>query len=73
MQIVDSVGVTQQTMVPSVFTVERRRRETADTFTLDLTPAHGTREFGFSPGQFNPEQGVSDLWAIAVSHHQVVA
>jgi NAD(P)H-flavin reductase len=53
MQIVDSTGVAQQTMVPSVFTVERRRRETADTFTLELTHARRTCEFEFSPGQFN--------------------
>jgi NAD(P)H-flavin reductase len=42
-----------QPMVPRPFRVVRYRRELADTFTLFLTPADGTREFHFEPGQFN--------------------
>ena len=40
-------------MVPSPFRVQRVRRETYDTFTLELEPANGADEFSFGPGQFN--------------------
>jgi len=40
-------------MVPSPFRVRRVRRETYDTFTLELEPANGADEFSFGPGQFN--------------------
>jgi len=37
-------------MVPLAFPIERVRKETHDTFTLDLAPP---AEFSFAPGQFN--------------------
>ncbi len=37
-------------MVPAPFTVTAKRRETADTWTLELEPRRG--RFSFSPGQF---------------------
>ena len=44
---------TPNPMMPRPFRVVRFRRELADTFTLFLEPADGTREFYFQPGQFN--------------------
>jgi len=35
------------------FTIRRRVRETADTFSLELTPPQGTGHCSFQPGQFN--------------------
>jgi NAD(P)H-flavin reductase len=40
-------------MVPEPFRVRRVRRETSDTFTLELQPADGGAQFNFAPGQFN--------------------
>lgn len=40
-------------MVPSPFRVQRVRRETHDTFTMELEPADGANGFLFVPGQFN--------------------
>ena len=40
-------------MVPAWFRVQRVRRETHDTFTLDLTCPDDGGEFSFAPGQFN--------------------
>jgi NAD(P)H-flavin reductase len=40
-------------MVPEVFRVEKYRKETHDTFTLELKPASGTGEHRFGAGQFN--------------------
>jgi NAD(P)H-flavin reductase len=40
-------------MVPSPFRLQRMRKETYDTFTLELEPANGADEFPFDPGQFN--------------------
>ena len=34
-------------------TIKRRRKETADTFSLELTPAMADGGFSFQPGQFN--------------------
>jgi NAD(P)H-flavin reductase len=39
-------------MLPRMFRVEKRVKETADTFTLTLMPER-TGEFSFQPGQFN--------------------
>lgn len=39
-------------MLPVPFTIERRRQELPDSFTIDLVAADGT-PFHFSPGQFN--------------------
>jgi len=40
-------------MVPSPFRLGRVRRETHDTFTLELEPANGADGFPFAAGQFN--------------------
>src|SRR5512142_803705 len=40
-------------MQPEIFQVQRVRRETADTFTLDLARPGGPAPFAFAPGQFN--------------------
>jgi NAD(P)H-flavin reductase len=40
-------------MLPHSFRIQRVRRETSDTFTLDLQPADGGEELAFAPGQFN--------------------
>jgi len=41
-------------MLPTLYRVEKRRRETSDTYTLALAPAEGGADgFAFAPGQFN--------------------
>jgi NAD(P)H-flavin reductase len=40
-------------MVPAIFRVEKYRKETHDTYTLELKPASGTGEHRFGAGQFN--------------------
>jgi NAD(P)H-flavin reductase len=40
-------------MIPDSWKVQRVRRDTADTFTMELQPANGKGEFPFQPGQFN--------------------
>jgi NAD(P)H-flavin reductase len=40
-------------MLPLPYRVLKVGRETADTFTLTLAPASGSRGFSFAPGQFN--------------------
>ena len=40
-------------MLPQTFRVQRVRRETPDTFTLEIEAANGDRAFSFAPGQFN--------------------
>ncbi len=40
-------------MLPKVYRVEKRVKETAGTFTLTLMPAAGSADFAFAPGQFN--------------------
>lgn len=40
-------------MVPEIFRVEKNRRETHDTYTLELKPSSGTGEHRFKAGQFN--------------------
>ncbi|MGA9363447.1 MAG: FAD/NAD(P)-binding protein [Bacteroidota bacterium] len=40
-------------MVPALFQIRAVRKETNDTFTLDLKPANGRAEFSFKAGQFN--------------------
>jgi NAD(P)H-flavin reductase len=40
-------------MVPAPFVVHKVRRETADTYTLDLVRPEGAAAFPFAPGQFN--------------------
>jgi len=40
-------------MIPQLYAVQKKGRETADTFTLTLTPLSGGESFTFAPGQFN--------------------
>jgi NAD(P)H-flavin reductase len=40
-------------MRPVLYRVRRTRRETSDTWTLDLKPEAGGEALGFAPGQFN--------------------
>ncbi|MHB1687833.1 MAG: FAD/NAD(P)-binding protein [Ignavibacteriaceae bacterium] len=40
-------------MLPGLFSVERVRKETHDTFTLELSPKENIINFSFLPGQFN--------------------
>jgi NAD(P)H-flavin reductase len=40
-------------MIPTPFVVQRVKRETSDTCTLDLTRPEGPANFAFAPGQFN--------------------
>ncbi len=40
-------------MLPTPFVVQKVKRETSDTYTLDLTRADGATNFAFAPGQFN--------------------
>jgi NAD(P)H-flavin reductase len=42
-----------QPMVPMPFRVQHVRRETHDTFTLELRPTDASRPLPFAPGQFN--------------------
>jgi NAD(P)H-flavin reductase len=44
---------TPDPMVPSPFVVQKVRRETTDTYTLDLLRPGGPADFAFAPGQFN--------------------
>ena len=62
-----ATSVVPDAMVPEVYRVVGRRRETVDTFTLTLAPAAGPC-LGFRPGQFNmlTHFGVGEV-AISVS------
>jgi NAD(P)H-flavin reductase len=40
-------------MRPTPFVVQKVKRETSDTYTLDLTRAGAAADFSFAPGQFN--------------------
>lgn len=44
---------TPDVMTPTWFRTRRARRETADTFSLDLEAERGETNFEFNPGQFN--------------------
>jgi len=50
---VQTTGITPHPMLPHPYRVQRVRRETSDTFTLELEPQTGSRELTFAPGQFN--------------------
>jgi len=47
------IAAPSEPMRPSLHRVERIRRETYDTFTLELSALDGNRGFSFAPGQFN--------------------
>jgi NAD(P)H-flavin reductase len=40
-------------MLPALYSIQRVRQETDDTFTLELIPEDSAVSFGFLPGQFN--------------------
>ena len=40
-------------MLPKLFTIEKVRKNTSDTFTIDLLPKNQAHGFEFQPGQFN--------------------
>jgi ferredoxin-NADP reductase len=40
-------------MLPETFHVRRVKRETPDTFTIEIQRANGDPAFRFAPGQFN--------------------
>ena len=49
----EKVWVPARGMVPSLFRVESIRRDTHDTFTMELAPQSNGNGFAFLPGQFN--------------------
>jgi NAD(P)H-flavin reductase len=53
LESVTGVGVTRDPMLPVLYRVEATKRETHDTFTLDLVPMNGSDNAPFEPGQFN--------------------
>lgn len=48
-----SAGAASNPSVPAAARVRRRRRETADTWTLEIEPPPDTPTWTFAPGQFN--------------------
>jgi NAD(P)H-flavin reductase len=40
-------------MISRPFCIQRVRRETEDTFTVELEPVNGAGDTSFTPGQFN--------------------
>ena len=40
-------------MIPDVYRVRKSKKETRDTFTLELVPINGNKPISFEPGQFN--------------------
>jgi NAD(P)H-flavin reductase len=46
-------AIATEPMLPMLYRVVRRRRETADTFSLEVVPAAGAGGFAFAPGQYN--------------------
>lgn len=47
------INRTENSMVPVLYRIQRVRKETYDTFTLEMESANGARPLAFSPGQFN--------------------
>ena len=48
-----SLGAAPDPMLPSLWRIERVRKETADVFTFALNPANGAAPLNFAAGQFN--------------------
>lgn len=48
-----AAGAVLDPMVPVLYSIEGMKRETRDTFTLDLKPKNGSHGEMFEPGQFN--------------------
>lgn len=61
-------------MMTAPYRIRRVRRDTADTFTLELEPLNGTGHFHFAPGQFNMIYvfGVGEI-PISISGNPAVA
>lgn len=53
MAIVETQRLMIEPMTPVPYRIARARRETYDTFTLELAPANGDAPLRFAPGQFN--------------------
>lgn len=53
MRVLDEMKETNAAMVPTLYRIEKKHRETPDTFTLEMTPAEGGAAPPFAPGQFN--------------------
>lgn len=49
----DRTEVTASPMLPRPFVIKKIRRETEDTFTVELDPREGRSRYDFLPGQFN--------------------
>lgn len=49
----EPVGVSASAMLPRPYVMKKVRRETEDTFTIELEPKGGRSRFAFAPGQFN--------------------
>ncbi len=45
--------ITTSAFIPEMFVINRIRKETEDTFTIELAVEDGTTSFDFKPGQFN--------------------
>ena len=52
-KILEKQSVSIDPMMTRPFRLLRTRRDTDDTFTIELMPAEGGSEFAFQPGQFN--------------------
>ncbi|HUI43970.1 MAG TPA: FAD/NAD(P)-binding protein [Terriglobia bacterium] len=50
---VSLAGLNADPMLPRPYRVQRLRKETPDTFTLDLEPSSAAAAMAFAPGQFN--------------------
>jgi len=53
LELPTNTGPIADPMIPAPYRIERIKRETHDTFTLDLMPADGVGMTSFAPGQFN--------------------
>lgn len=51
--LTEGFGVDSSPMIPKQFVIRRVRRETEDTFTMELEPETSLDSFTFLPGQFN--------------------
>ncbi|NIP42252.1 MAG: Ni/Fe hydrogenase subunit gamma [candidate division Zixibacteria bacterium] len=48
-----AIGSKDNPMMPRQFRIQRFKRDTVDTFSMELKPVSGPRKFNFLPGQFN--------------------
>lgn len=52
-KVINSVHISNGSMIPEPFVVKGTKTETDDTFTVELKPLESSRELSFLPGQFN--------------------